>query len=68
LAVQVLSRSEPVSDLATRHGVNRKFIYQQANKARVALDNAFRSATPDEEGLRSRHEFVYICGNSSCLR
>ncbi|MEA2773528.1 MAG: hypothetical protein QOD93_6490 [Acetobacteraceae bacterium] len=51
LAVQVLARSEPVSDLAARHGVRRKFVYQQANKARVALDDAFRSATPDDEGL-----------------
>jgi hypothetical protein len=51
LAVQVLSRSEPVSDLATRHGVSRKFVYQQTHKARVALDDAFRSATPDDEGL-----------------
>jgi hypothetical protein len=51
LAVQVLARSEPVSDLATRHGVSRKFVYQQAHKARVALDDAFRSATPDDEVL-----------------
>jgi len=51
LAVQVLSRSEPGSDLATRHGVSRKFVYQQTHKARVALDDAFRSATPDDEGL-----------------
>jgi hypothetical protein len=48
LAIQVLSGSEPVSDLATRHGVSRKFVYQQTHKARVALDDAFRSATPDD--------------------
>jgi hypothetical protein len=47
---RLLSRSEPVSDLATRHGVSRKFVYQQTHKARVALDDAFRSATPDDEG------------------
>jgi hypothetical protein len=51
LAVEVLARSEPVSDLATRHGVSRKFVYQQAHKARVALDDAFRSAMPEDEVL-----------------
>jgi transposase-like protein len=51
LAVQVLARSKPVSDLAARHGVSRKFVYQQTHKARVALDDAFRSATPDNEVL-----------------
>jgi hypothetical protein len=51
LAVQVLSRSEPVSDLATRHGVSRRFVYQQTHKARIALDEAFQSATPDNEVL-----------------
>jgi hypothetical protein len=35
-----LARSATVSDLSTRHGVSRKFVYQQANKARHALDNA----------------------------
>jgi hypothetical protein len=51
LAVQVLSRSEPVSDLATRHGVSRRFVHQQTHKARAALDDTFRSATPDNEVL-----------------
>jgi hypothetical protein len=41
LAVQALARSATVSDLSTRHGVSRKFIYQQADKARRALDDAF---------------------------
>jgi hypothetical protein len=51
LAVQVLSRSETVSNLATRHGVSRRFVYQQTHKARIALDEAFQSATPDNEVL-----------------
>jgi hypothetical protein len=51
LAVQVLALSEPVSDLAIRYGVSRKFVYQQTHKARVALDDAFRSATPGNEML-----------------
>jgi hypothetical protein len=51
LAIQALARSETVSDLAARHGVSRKFIYQQTHKAVVALDDAFMSATPDHEVL-----------------
>src|SRR4051794_159993 len=51
LAIQALAGSETVCDLATRHGVSRKFVYQQTHKARTALDDAFSSATPDEEML-----------------
>jgi hypothetical protein len=48
LAVQVLARSATVSDLSTRHAVSRKFVYQQANKARHALDDAFLSTSTDD--------------------
>jgi len=41
LAIQALARSETVSDLAARHGVSRKFVYQQTHKAVAALDDAF---------------------------
>jgi len=51
LAIQALAGSETVSDLAARHGMSRKFVYQQTYKARAALDDAFSSATPDEEVL-----------------
>jgi hypothetical protein len=51
LAVQALARSATVSDLSARHGVSRKFVYQQTHKARVALDDAFSSAAVDEEVL-----------------
>jgi hypothetical protein len=51
LAIQALARSETVSDLAARHGVSRKFVYQQTHKAIAALDDAFLSATPDDEVL-----------------
>jgi len=51
LAVQALARSETVSDLAARHGVSRKFVYQQTRKVRAALDDAFSPATPDDEVL-----------------
>jgi hypothetical protein len=51
LAIQALAGSETVSGLAARHGVSRKFIYQQTDKARVALDDAFLTAAPEDEVL-----------------
>ncbi len=51
LAIEALAGSATVSDLAARHGVSRKFVYQQTHKARAALDDAFSSATPDDEVL-----------------
>jgi len=51
LAIQALAQSATISDLAARHGVSRKFVYQQTHKARAALDDAFLSATPDHEVL-----------------
>jgi hypothetical protein len=51
LAIHALAGSETVSDLAARHGVSRKFVYQQTDKARTALDGAFASATPDSAVL-----------------
>src|SRR3954452_7925945 len=51
LAIQALAGSETVSDLAARHGMSRKFVYQQTYKARTALDDAFSPATPDEAVL-----------------
>src|SRR5271166_3628260 len=51
LAIQALARSTTISDLATRHGVSRKFIYQQTDKARTALDDAFLSVEPEDEVL-----------------
>jgi hypothetical protein len=51
LAVQALARAATVSDLSTRHGVSRKFVYQQANKARHPLDDAFLSAATDDTVL-----------------
>ena len=42
LAVQALAGSETVSDLAARHGVSRKFVYQKTHKARAALAGASR--------------------------
>ena len=54
LAIQALARSATISDLSVRHGVSRKFVYQQTRKASVALDNAFSSATADDAGADTR--------------
>ena len=51
LAIQALARSETVSDLAARHGVSRKFVYRQTDKASAALDDAFSPAVRGGEVL-----------------
>jgi hypothetical protein len=38
LAVQALTRSATISDLAVHHGTSRKFVYQQTYKAGAAAD------------------------------
>jgi hypothetical protein len=50
LSVAVLGRQEPISHLARRHGVSRKYLYRQAHKASDALAQAF--APPEEDGDR----------------
>jgi hypothetical protein len=51
LAIHALAGTETVTDLAARHGVSRKFVYQQTHKARAALDDVFASAAPDSAVL-----------------
>ena len=51
LAIRALARSATISDLSARHGVSRKFVYQQAHKAGAALDDAFSPETPEDEVL-----------------
>ena len=43
-AIHALAGSEPVSRVAEREGVSRKFIYRQKHKAEAALDQAFPPA------------------------
>jgi hypothetical protein len=50
LAVDVLSGS-CIADLARQHHVSRKFVYQQADKALCALQQAFTATPPPEEVL-----------------
>ena len=49
LALEALAGSETISQLAQRHEVSRKFIYQQATKAEEALDEAFSSAQRSDD-------------------
>jgi hypothetical protein len=51
LAIQALARSTTISDLSARHGVSRKFVYQQAHKAGAALDDVFFSGAPEDDLL-----------------
>ncbi len=49
LAVHVLAGSGPVTALAERHQVSRKFLYQQAAKGEQALQEAFSSPPSTEQ-------------------
>jgi len=51
LAIQALVGETSVTDLAHENQVSRKFIYQQAGKADLALDQAFSPTEPDETVL-----------------
>lgn len=51
LAIEVLSKAAPVSHLAAREQVSRKFLYQQKHKADEALDEAFTSPSKDQDVL-----------------
>jgi hypothetical protein len=50
LALDALA-GQPISDLARRHGVSRKFVYHQQHLAHDALDRAFAPAPPPDEEL-----------------
>lgn len=51
LALQVLGRCQSVSELAREHQVSRKFLYQQADKAEQALDQAFQPSQAQDDVL-----------------
>ena len=51
IAIEVLSKTKPISHLATDYKVSRKFVYEQSNKAKLALDDAFEPTIPDEQVL-----------------
>jgi len=41
LAIEVLAKTKPISHLATEHQVSRKFVYDQGDKAKMALKESF---------------------------
>jgi len=53
LAVQGMARTEPLSTLATKHVVSRKFVYEQIDKAEQALDEVFSPPPKDDRVLFS---------------
>ena len=51
LAIQVLGRTAPVSELARRHNVSRPFLYRQAHAASEALHSRFAPPPADPDVL-----------------
>jgi len=51
LSLQGLARTEPISHLAKRNQVSRRFVYRQMAKGKEALDHAFNSRELEEEVL-----------------
>ncbi len=51
LSVEALARREPISCLAQRYQVSRKFVYRQASKASEALDEAFTDPAQEDSVL-----------------
>ena len=51
IGMQVLSRSQPISDLADKHQVSRKFVYQQGSKTQQSLEESFAPSKGDADVL-----------------
>lgn len=51
LAIEGLARTEPISKLAERNNVSRKFVYKQMDKADNALQKEFDSPSHNDEVL-----------------
>ena len=51
LAIEVISKAEPISHLAAQNQVSRKFLYQQGQKADKALDEVFSLVKKEPEVL-----------------
>ena len=49
LAIEALAGLESITRLAEERQVSRKFVYQQANQAEAALDQAFAPDEPDSD-------------------
>src|SRR4051812_4330882 len=53
LAVHALAGTQPIACLAHQHEVSRKFVYQQADRAQRALQDAFDPGPDDDRTLFS---------------
>jgi hypothetical protein len=51
IGIQVLARTEPISHLADKHQVSRKFVYQQGDKAQQALEESFAPSQGNDDVL-----------------
>ena len=51
LGVQALAGHQSITGLAEAAGVSRKFVYQQADRAQAALDDAFAPTVADDQVL-----------------
>ena len=51
LAIEVLAKSQPISQLAATHQVSRKFLYEQGQKAKTAMDATFEPTASDDDVL-----------------
>jgi hypothetical protein len=51
IAIEALSKTKPISHLATDYEVSRKFVYEQSEKAKLALNASFEPTIPDEQVL-----------------
>ena len=51
LGIGMVAKTKPVSQLAAEHQVSRKFVYQQGQKAKAALDEIFEPQASEDEVL-----------------
>ncbi|WP_240519016.1 hypothetical protein [Leptolyngbya sp. BC1307] len=51
IAIEALAKSKPISHLATKYQVSRKFVYDQSDQAKQSLDESFEPTAPDEQIL-----------------
>ena len=51
IGIEALARTLPITHIADKHQVSRKFVYQQGDKAQQALDESFAPSQGDEDVL-----------------
>ena len=51
IGIEAFARTIPITHLADKHQVSRKFVYQQGDKAQQALDESFAPSKGDDDVL-----------------